>query len=90
VNTYYDTWSFLWKEKNTKFEKFLVEDPNLCWLSGKMFYVWDNSHYLQAWWPYIDLNHPNAPKWHLKINSFVMDTTNNLVELLIARTDINK
>jgi hypothetical protein len=24
-----------WKEKNAKFEKFLVEDSNLCWLFRK-------------------------------------------------------
>jgi hypothetical protein len=30
VSTYCSTWSFLWKEKNVKFEKFMVEDPNLC------------------------------------------------------------
>jgi hypothetical protein len=30
VNTYYNTWSSFWKEKNAKSEKFMVEDPNLC------------------------------------------------------------
>ncbi len=35
VCTYNDTWNFFWKEKNVEFEKFLVEDMNLCWLSRK-------------------------------------------------------
>jgi hypothetical protein len=35
VCTYNDTWNFSWKEKNVEFEKFLVEDLNLCWLSRK-------------------------------------------------------
>jgi hypothetical protein len=55
-----------------------MEDPNLCWLRGKKFHVWDGNHHLQAWQPYIDLNHPNELKWHVKVDSFVLDTTNNL------------
>ncbi len=39
VCNHVDIWSFLWKEKNAKFEKFLVEDLNLYWLSRKMFHV---------------------------------------------------
>jgi hypothetical protein len=34
-----DIWSSLWKGKNAEFEKFLVKDPNLCWLSRKIFHV---------------------------------------------------
>jgi hypothetical protein len=90
VNTYCNTWSFVRKENNVEFEKLLVEDPHMCWLSWKMFHIWDDNHHLQAWWPYIDLNHPNEPKWHIKVNSFVLDTTNGLVELFTTMTNINK
>jgi hypothetical protein len=81
---------FVWKEKNVEFKKLLVEDPHMCWLSWKMFHIWDGNHRLQAWWPYIDLNHPNETKWQVKVDSFVLDTTNGLVELLITMTNINK
>jgi len=29
-------------------------------------------------------------KWHMKVDSFVLDTTNGLVELLTAMTNMNK
>jgi hypothetical protein len=29
-------------------------------------------------------------QWHMKVNSFVLDTTNNLIELFTTMTDINK
>jgi hypothetical protein len=44
VCNHVDTWSFLWKEKNVEFEKFLAKDLNLCWLFGKMFHIWDGNH----------------------------------------------
>jgi hypothetical protein len=90
VCNHVDYWSSLWKEKNAKFEKFLAEDSHLYWLSRKMFHVWDNNHHLQAWWPYIDANHPNKPNWHIKVDSFVLDTTNGLIKLLTTMTNINK
>jgi len=46
---YVDTWSSFWKEKNEEFNKFLVEDPHLYCLSGRMFHNWDGNHCLQAW-----------------------------------------
>ncbi len=76
--------------KNEKFEKFLVEDPNLCQFNGKMFHVWDGNHCFQAWRLYIDTNHPNEPNKHIKVNSFVLDTNIGTVELLTAMTDIKK
>jgi hypothetical protein len=68
----------------------LLEDPNLSWLCGKMFHIWDWNHHLQTWRPYIDLNHPNEEDWHIFVEAFVLDTTNGLVELLTAIIDFNK
>jgi hypothetical protein len=90
VSKYIPSWSSLWTCKNAKFEKFLLEGPDLSWLCGKMFHIWDGNHCLQAWWPYIDLNHPNEEDWHISIVVFVLDTTNGLVELLIAMINLNK
>ncbi len=82
--------STLWIRKNAKFEKFLLEDPTKFQFCAKMFRVQDDNHHLQAWWPYIDLNHPNEEDWHILVDAFVMDTTNGLVELLTTITNINK
>lgn len=90
VNNYMPTWSSLWSHKNAKFEKFLQEDLDLLWLCGEMFHIQDNNHHLQAWRPYIDLNHPHEKDWHISIDFFVLDTINGLVKLLIAMIDVNK
>jgi hypothetical protein len=66
----------LWIHKNAEFKKFLLEDPYLSWLCGMMFHIWDENHCLQAWWPYVDLNHPYEKDWQLSIDAFVLDTTN--------------
>jgi hypothetical protein len=38
----------------------------------------------------IDLNHPDEEDWHIFVNAFVLDTTNGLVGLFIAMTNLNK
>ncbi len=88
VRKYMLSWSSFWTRKNVVFEKFLLENSNLSWLCGKMFQVWDRNHYLQAWRPYIDLNHPDEEYWHIFVDVFVLDTINGLVELLTAMTNI--
>jgi len=90
ISKYMPLWSTLWTHKNAKFEKFLLKGPNLSFLCGNLFHVWDRNHRLQAWWPYIDLNHPNEEDWYISINAFVLDTTNGLIELLITMTNLNK
>jgi hypothetical protein len=40
--------------------------------------------------PYIYLNHHDEEDLHISIDAFVLDTTNGLIELLIAMTDLNK
>jgi hypothetical protein len=39
VSKYMPSWSTLWTYKNVKFEKFLLEDPDLSWLCRKMFHI---------------------------------------------------
>jgi hypothetical protein len=90
VRKYMLSWNSLWTYKNAVSEKFLLEDSNLPKLSGKMFHIWDKNHYLQAWRPYIDLNHHDEEYWHIFVDVFVLDTTNGLVELLTTMIDINK
>jgi hypothetical protein len=90
VSKYMPSWSSLWNRKNAEFEKFLQEDLNLSWPCGKMFIVWDRNHHLQTWQPYINLNHLDEKDWHIFVDAFVLDTTNGLVELFIAMTNIKK
>ncbi len=90
VSKYIPSWSFLWTHKNAKFEKFLLEYLDCYQLCGKMFHIQDGNHYLRAWWPYIDFNHPNQEDWHISVDASVLDTTNGLVELLTSMTDLNK
>ncbi len=90
VCNHVDTWNCFWKEKNAELETFMAEDLYLSWISGKMFHVWDDNHHLQIQRPYIDANHRNKLDQHVKVDSFVLDTTNGLVELLTVMTDINK
>jgi len=59
-------------------------------LFGNMFYVWDNNHRLQTWLPCINSIHPNDVESHVYVNSFVLDTTCELVELLTTMTNLNK
>ncbi len=66
------------------------QSANLSSLFGKVLYVWDNNHRVQAWLPCINSIHPNDVDWHVSVHSFVLDTTCELVELLTAMTNLNK
>jgi hypothetical protein len=55
-----------------------------------MFYVLDNNHRLQTWLPCINSIHSDDVEWHVYVDSFVLDTTCELVELLTTMTNLNK
>ena len=44
-----NSWNILWKAISAKFDKFIKEDDVLNKFVGKMFWVWDENHRLQAW-----------------------------------------
>jgi hypothetical protein len=85
-----ESWSLHWKQKNEEFEAFLKANVNLSSLFGKLLYVWDGNHRLQTWLPCINSIHPNDVDWHVSVRNFVLDTTCELVELLITMTNLNK
>jgi hypothetical protein len=58
--------------------------------SGKMFYVWDGNHQLQAWMPHISRVHLDDLFWHIVVDSIMLDTQEGLVHLLITMTNVNK
>jgi hypothetical protein len=55
-----------------------------------MFHVWDGNHGLQAWCPYIDRVHALDEDFHIFVDSFFLNTTNGLVELLTMMINVNK
>ncbi len=57
---------------------------------GTFFFVQDGNHKLQAWLPYINHMHNDEPSWHIFVDSIVLNTSHELVELLIATIEFNK
>jgi len=84
------SWGDNWKLVNDQFELLLQADIDLAKFSGKMFFVFDGNHRLQAWKPYIDRLHSNDLKWHYSVDSIVLDISSNVPHVLIAMNDINK
>jgi hypothetical protein len=75
---------------NVAFEEALNSDEDLHRFSGRMFYVWDDNHRLQAWMPYISKVHPCDFSWHIIMDSIMLDMRKGLMHLLIVMTDMNK
>lgn len=69
---------------------FYKKDPNLIELLGKMFHVCDGNHRLQTWLPYIERAHLEDEDWHICVESFMLNTRDDLVELLMVMTNFNK
>ena len=52
-----NSWNVHWKNASAKFDEFLKEDDVLNQFVGKMFWIWDGNHRLQAWRSIIDKHH---------------------------------
>ncbi len=68
----------------------LCEDPNLVPFSNKMFFVWEENHYIQTWMSYISRSHGDDPSWDIFVDSILLNTYKGLVELFIAVIVLNK
>jgi hypothetical protein len=75
---------------NASFEETLNADEDLQKFSGRMFYVGDGNHQLQAWMPYISRVHPNDLSWHIAVDFIMLDTREGLIHLLTVMTNMNK
>ena len=84
------SWNAHWRRKNVEFEEFLNADPELCFLSNKMFYVYDGNHTLVAWTKFIHQAHPNDLDWYFRIRTTVLRTLDNVTNVLTAMHDINR
>ena len=73
-----------------EFEQFLQSDPELHFLSNKMFYVWNGNHRLVAWMELISQAHPNDLDWDFCVRTIVLHTLDNVTSMLIAMHDINR
>ncbi len=78
-----------WKVVNASFEEAFNVDENLKRFSGKMFFVWDGNHWLQAWMPYISRVHSDDLSWHIVVDSIMLDTRKDLIHLFIAMIGMN-
>lgn len=76
--------------KRQRFEEFMLVDLDLKSLFGRMFFMWDGNHRLQAWMPYFCYVHGDDASWHISMDSILMYTFHGMVELLIAMTNLNK
>jgi hypothetical protein len=55
-----------------------------------MFFVWDGNHMLQALISYIEQIHVWEESWHYAMDSIMLDTKDDIMDILITTTDLNK
>lgn len=77
------------RSKNQRFEEFMLANLDLKSLFGRMFFMWDSDHRLQAWMPYFRHVHGDDVSWHIYVDSILMYTSHGMVEFLIAMIDLN-
>jgi len=83
------SWSPHWREINDRFDDYLKNDPDLAFLEGKMFFVWEGNHSLTAWWRHINKFHPMDKDWHISVDCIVVDARNYTALFLNAMSDVN-
>jgi hypothetical protein len=85
-----DSWSSHWIQRNKEFEEYLLSDPDLAFLSNKMFHVWDGNHRLLAWYPYIERHHQDEYDWHYSVEARLLLTLGHTGVLINAMNDNNR
>ena len=83
------SWSPLWQEANAEFKVKLRDDPDLAYLSGKMFFVWEGNHRLKTWWRHIKNNHANEKNRDIFVDCIVVNPRECRGVFLNAMSDIN-
>jgi hypothetical protein len=86
----FDSWSIHWKKSSEQFDEFLKQDEHLKCFVGKMFWVWDGNHRLQAWKSVIDKIHSNESGWHIFVDSILLTPSPDIAVLLTAMHDLNR
>jgi hypothetical protein len=67
-------WDEHWRTRDREFEDFLKADKDLCFMSNRVFYVWDGNHRLMAWTDHIHRVHRTELQWHYRVRSIVLRT----------------
>ena len=62
----------------------LAADPVLQVFCGKMFYVWDDNHRIQAWMPIINNDHLNDISWHCTVENIILVVNGDVVSMVTA------
>jgi len=69
-----ELWGPLWNEKNDVFNAYLNSTPNLEHLQSSKFFICNDNHQLLAWKSYISKNYKDEEKWHVAVDSIILDT----------------
>jgi hypothetical protein len=84
-----DSWDAHWQSANERFEEFLLSRPEYSGFRGKMFFVWDGNHRLNAWMRFITDVHPTDPTWHYAVSTVVLNPKGQISVLLNCMHDVN-
>ena len=84
-----EEWGPLWNEVNNEFNQRLQSRP-LANLVDYKFFVCDGNHKRIAWMNHIQHLHNRNCKWHVWVDSIVLDTRNRIGVAMHAMHDINK
>ena len=57
---------------------------------GKIFWVWDGNHRLQAWRSVIDKHHSGEATWPISMDSILLNPSPDVAVLLMILHDLNK
>jgi len=86
-------WGPIWNTVNEEFNNFLRSNSVLKHLVDHKFFVCDRNHRRIAWMNHITRLHSTKKKWHVFVDSIVLDTRNRIgvaMQAMQAMHDINK
>lgn len=83
-------WGHLWNTVNDAFNLHLSSIPELRHLVDKKFYVCDGNHRRIAWMNYIQRKYSEKLRWHVSVDSIILDTKGRIGVAMQLMHDINK
>jgi len=75
---------------NTEFNAYLLSQPHLKHLVDAKFFICDGNYRRGAWMRHIQRLYNKDPKWHVSIDSIILDTKGRLGATMQVMHDINK
>ena len=85
-----DEWGEIWNSINDKFNRFLESHGALKQMVDCKFFVYDGNHRRIAWMNHILCLHSREIKWHISVDSIVLDTRNRIGLTMQVMHDVNK